>query len=71
MSRAADLLQARAETMKLARLLGCDPSRLAYLERLPPDDLRALRDGVTEALYDATEARWSGSRPPAACSPPV
>jgi hypothetical protein len=53
MSRAADLLQAHAETMKLARLLGCDPGRLEYLERLPPDDLRALRDGVTEALYDA------------------
>ncbi|HEY2316742.1 MAG TPA: hypothetical protein VGH67_00460 [Solirubrobacteraceae bacterium] len=53
MSRAADMLQARAETLKLARLLGCDPARLAYLERLPPEDLRALRDGVTETLYDA------------------
>ncbi|MGZ4191232.1 MAG: hypothetical protein ACXVRW_02140 [Solirubrobacteraceae bacterium] len=50
MSRAADLLQAHAETVKLARLLGCDPSRLEYLERLPPEDLRALRDEVTEAL---------------------
>ncbi len=53
MSRAADLLQAHAEVMKLARLLGRDPAGLAYLERLPPDDLRLLRDGVTEALYDA------------------
>jgi hypothetical protein len=53
MSRAADLLRAHAEVMKLARLLGRDPARLAYLERLPPDDLRLLRDGVTEALYDA------------------
>ena len=53
MSRAADLLQSHAEVMKLARLLGRDPARLAYLERLPPDDLRLLRDGVTEALYDA------------------
>ena len=53
MSRAADLLQAHAEVMKLARLLGRDPARLAYLERLPPDDLRLLRDGVTEALYVA------------------
>jgi hypothetical protein len=53
MSRAADLLQAHAETLKLARLLGCEPGRLEYLERLPPDDLRALRDGITEALYDA------------------
>ena len=53
MSRAADLLQAHAETVKLARLLGCDPGRLEYLERLGPEDLRALRDEVTEALYDA------------------
>jgi hypothetical protein len=53
MSRAADRLQAHAETMKLARLLGCEPARLEYLERLAPEDLRTLRDGVTEALYDA------------------
>ena len=53
MSRAADLLQAHAEVMKLARLLGREPDELAYLERLAPADLRALRDGVTETLYDA------------------
>ena len=53
MSRAAELLQAHAEVMKLARLLGREPDELAYLERLGPDDLRALRDTVTETLYDA------------------
>jgi hypothetical protein len=53
MSRAADLLQAHAEVLKLARILGRDPDTLAYLERLPPEDLRQLRDNVTEALYDA------------------
>ena len=53
MSQAADQLQARAETMKVARLLGCEPGRLEYLERLAPQDLRVLRDSVTEALYDA------------------
>lgn len=53
MSRAAELLQAHAEVMKLARLLGREPDELAYLERLAPADLRALRDGVTETLYDA------------------
>jgi len=53
MSRAADLLQAHAEVMKLARLLGREPEELAYLEQLPPDDLLALRDSVTETLYDA------------------
>jgi hypothetical protein len=53
MSRSAELLQAHAEVLKLARLLGHEPGELAYLERLPPADLRALRDGVTETLYDA------------------
>jgi hypothetical protein len=52
-SRAAELLQAHAEVLKLARLLGREPGELAYLERLAPSDLRALRDGVTETLYDA------------------
>ncbi|HEX4011783.1 MAG TPA: hypothetical protein VHX62_17310 [Solirubrobacteraceae bacterium] len=52
MSHAADMLQGRAEVLKLARLLGLDPDQLAYLEPLPADDLRALRDGITEVLYD-------------------
>jgi hypothetical protein len=53
MSRSADLLRAQAEVMKLARLLGREPDELSYLERLAPADLRALRDSVTETLYDA------------------
>jgi hypothetical protein len=53
MSRAAELLQAHAEVVKLARVLGREPDQLAYLERLSPDELRQLRDGVTETLYDA------------------
>ena len=53
MSRAAELLQSHAEVMKLARLLDREPDQLAYLERLSPADLRALRDSVTETLYDA------------------
>ncbi|HEX3977312.1 MAG TPA: hypothetical protein VHW96_13685 [Solirubrobacteraceae bacterium] len=53
MSRAAELLRSHAEVMKLARLLDREPDQLAYLERLAPADLRALRDGVTETLYDA------------------
>ena len=48
MSRAAELLQSHAEVMKLARLLDRDPESLAYLERLSADDLRELRDSVTE-----------------------
>jgi hypothetical protein len=53
MSRAAELLQSHAEVMKLARLLDRDPESLAYLERLSAEDLRELRDSVTERLYDA------------------
>jgi hypothetical protein len=53
MSRAAELLQAHAEVLKLARVLGREPDELAYLERVAPADLRALRDSVTETLYDA------------------
>ena len=53
MSHAAERLQAHAEVMKLARLLGRGPGDLAYLGRLTPADLRALRDGVSETLYDA------------------
>jgi hypothetical protein len=44
---------ARAEILKLARLLQVDPARLAYLERVKVQDLRALRDQVTEALFAA------------------
>lgn len=53
MSRAAEALQVRAEVLKLARLLDREPDEIAYLERLPVDDLRRLGDGVTSALYDA------------------
>jgi hypothetical protein len=53
MSRAAELVQVHAEVTKLARLLGRGPGELAYLERVAPEDLRALRDSITETLYDA------------------
>lgn len=41
MSRAH--LKSQAEVIKLGRLLDEPPERLAYLERLRPPDLRALR----------------------------
>jgi hypothetical protein len=53
MSRAAEALQGQAEVMKLARLLQREPDSLAYLEPLPAEDLRELRERVTEALFDA------------------
>jgi hypothetical protein len=53
MSRAADALQARAEMRKLARILECEPDQLAYLEQLSLEDLRSLRERVTEYLWNA------------------
>jgi hypothetical protein len=46
-------LESRAEITKLARLLECDPGSLAYLELVPPADLRRLRDQATDVMFDA------------------
>jgi hypothetical protein len=53
MSRATDALQARAEILKLARMLEREPDSLAYLEAVGLADLRVLRDEITDVL-------WSG-----------
>lgn len=50
MSEARDI---HAEVLKLARLLQREPDELAYLRDVPSDDLRALRDRVTDVLFDA------------------
>ncbi|MEV0095606.1 hypothetical protein [Streptomyces sp. NPDC050738] len=47
-----DTLRNRAETQKLARLLGEEPDRLSFLQDLPADDVRALREQTVAALYD-------------------
>jgi hypothetical protein len=39
--------------LKLARLLRREPEQLEYLELVSPDDLRALREQVTDMLFDA------------------
>ncbi|GAA4546608.1 hypothetical protein [Amycolatopsis samaneae] len=44
---------ARAEILKLARVLGVEPENLDYLERVDEDDLRAFREQVTDTLFDA------------------
>lgn len=46
------LLEARAETIKLARLLGVEPVELSYLQAATPEDLRAFRDQVTDAMFE-------------------
>jgi hypothetical protein len=45
----------RAEILKLARLLHRDPEQLSYLATVPPQDLRALREQITERLFSAQE----------------
>lgn len=45
--------ESRAETEKLARLLGVeDPQTLTFLLPVPTPELRAYREAVTELLYD-------------------
>jgi hypothetical protein len=53
MSLAAETLQARAEVLKVARLLQREPESLDYLEALGVEDLRELRERLTETLFDA------------------
>ena len=43
--------EAHAEVLKLARILQREPDQLGYLEPLSPDDLRQLRERVTESLW--------------------
>ena len=56
MSQAVDQLQARAEILKLARMLQREPGSLSYLEEVPVADLRTLRDQITELLWSADGA---------------
>ena len=49
----SNVLGARAEIQMLARLLRRTPEQLAYLEPMAPEDLRLLREQVTEVLFTA------------------
>jgi hypothetical protein len=53
MSRATQAVQARAEILKLAQMLQRDPATLAYLETVSLEDVRALREQVTDVLWSA------------------
>jgi hypothetical protein len=46
-------LHVRPEIAKLASLLDREPADLAYLEKCSADDVRALRDQVTDLLFDS------------------
>lgn len=52
-------LRAEAEILKLARVLRRDPAELGYLEQVAPDDIRQLREQVTEVLFTAHGAALS------------
>jgi hypothetical protein len=53
MSRAAEALQAQGEVMKVARLLHREPESLDYLASLDVEELRELRERLTETVFDA------------------
>jgi hypothetical protein len=52
------LLEAQSEIRMLARPLGCSPERLSYLEAVPPEEIRALREQVIEMLFSANETTF-------------
>ena len=54
--RAAEERAIKAEILKLARLLEREPGSLSFLERVPLEELRRLREQVTEALFTHHEA---------------
>jgi len=49
----SEALAARAEILKLARVLGREATGLEYLKQVPSADIRALREQVTEVLFAA------------------
>jgi hypothetical protein len=51
--------ESRPEILKLARLLQRDPASLSYLEALPVDDVRELRDQVTDVLFSANHKTFA------------
>jgi hypothetical protein len=52
-------LESRPEILKLARLLNRDPDTLSYLEALPVDDVRRLREQVTDVLFSANDRTFA------------
>jgi hypothetical protein len=52
----SERLQARAEVVKLARVLAVSEEELAFLEPLPAAELRAFREQATNRLFDAGAA---------------
>ncbi len=53
-------LATRAELLKLARILDTEPAELTFLARHDASRLRALRQSVTDALFEKFRASFSG-----------
>ena len=51
---------ARAELEKLARILDTDTASLAFIDYLEAGQLRTLREGITDALFEKFRASFSG-----------
>ena len=49
----SETLEARAEILKLSRLLGREADGFAYLEGMPSAEIRLLREQVTDVLFTA------------------
>jgi hypothetical protein len=49
----SEALGIHSEILKLARLLERDPESLSYLDAVPADDIRAVRELATDRIYDA------------------
>lgn len=47
--------ETQAEVLKLARLVHRDPDTLAYLDQLPLEDLRKLREQTTNVLFSSDQ----------------
>lgn len=56
MTEALDRLTARAEIVKLARVLDESEQRLEFLQDVPAADIRTLRDQATETLHSAHQS---------------
>ena len=52
----SERLDARAEVIKLSRVLGVPADELSYLEGLPSADLRAVREQATNRMFDSGAA---------------
>lgn len=53
-------LETRAEQLKLARVLGVDPDALTFLEGAEPTDLRELRRGIADDLFERDAHHFAG-----------